>query len=76
MASESSYLDIPTMDPEQSRVSVEAANLRAAVHRSPSPSPRIPRKKTPSHQGQAGIGSSVINLANTILGMSLDLAER
>ena len=43
--------------------------------RSPSPSrpaspiPRLRRKRTVSHAGQAGFMSSAINLANTILGI-------
>jgi hypothetical protein len=68
-----SYLDIPTTDVDVNRLSEESVHSvtpRSPRHgRSPSPSPRI-RKKAPSHRGEAGIGSSVINLANTILGTS------
>ena len=39
--------------------------------RTSSPSPRAARKKMSGHKGQAGFGSSVINLANTILGTGL-----
>jgi hypothetical protein len=36
---------------------------------SPGPSPGQRRQKKTGHRGEAGFGSSVINLANTILGM-------
>jgi hypothetical protein len=67
-----SYLDIPTTDADVNRLSEESVHSVTRSprrSRSPSPSPRI-RKKVPSHRGEAGIGSSVINLANTILGTS------
>jgi hypothetical protein len=56
------YLDVPTIDPDDHHVSDDIRPGR----RSRTPSPR--RKKTSGHRGEAGFGSSVINLANTILG--------
>jgi len=67
MTSES-YLDIPTSDGDVNRLSEETLNIRPHHLRTPSPSPRR-RKPISTHRGDAGFGSSVINLANTILGL-------
>ena len=61
------YLDIPTIEADVNRLSEDSVYERSAHVRSPSPG-RL-RKKATSHRGEAGLGSSVINLANTILGM-------
>ena len=53
------YFDVPTNDPDINRFTDDI--------RAPSPSP--PRRKKSGHRGEAGFGSSVINLANTILGI-------
>jgi hypothetical protein len=60
------YLEVPTGDSDVNRISDETLSVRSP-RRTPSPSPRR-RKKTSGHRGEAGFGSSVINLANTILG--------
>ena len=64
------YLDVPTGDGDVSRPSEDSLAIRSP-RRTPSPSPfGTPRrhKKKSGHRGEAGFGSSVINLANTILG--------
>jgi hypothetical protein len=64
--SSGAYLELPTNDGDVVRISEDTLSVRSP-RRTPSPSPRR-RKKTPGHRGEAGFGSSVINLANTILG--------
>jgi hypothetical protein len=59
------YLGVPTTDLDDHQASDDTFIPRPN-NRSRTPSPR--RKKTSGHRGEAGFGSSVINLANTILG--------
>ena len=63
------YLDVPMGDSDVARPSEESLAIRSP-RRTPSPSPfGTPRRRKKSgHKGEAGFGSSVINLANTILG--------
>jgi hypothetical protein len=63
------YLDVPTGDSDVARPSEDSLAIRSP-RRTPSPSPfGTPRRRKKSgHKGEAGFGSSVINLANTILG--------
>jgi hypothetical protein len=65
-----SYLDVPTSDGDINRPSEDTLAIRTNRSRPPSPMPRR-QKQTSGHHGEAGLGSSVINLANTILGMIL-----
>jgi hypothetical protein len=69
------YLDVPTGDGDVSRPSEDSLAIRSP-RRTPSPSPfGTPRRhKKSGHRGEAGFGSSVINLANTILGTDYSLA--
>ena len=64
------YLDMPTGDSDIARPSEDSLAIRSP-RRTPSPSPfGTPRRRKKSgHKGEAGFGSSVINLANTILGI-------
>jgi len=64
------YLDVPTGDSDVARPSEDSLAIRTP-RRTPSPSPfGTPRRRKKSgHKGEAGFGSSVINLANTILGI-------
>jgi len=67
------YINVPPNDTDINghRLLIdENLNMRSpSPSRPDSPIPRLRRKRTASHAGQAGFMSSVINLSNTILGI-------
>jgi len=56
------------LPPHSSQTYLIVPNHHPPYNGSPATQPNRRRKKTSGHRGEAGFGSSVVNLANTILG--------